>query len=132
MLGPLIKTGPVPKIIQKNTGANTRLYFGVKVHGDRAILRWDLGKECFIVNQICGKDLIKTIVEDFRVKLVNSKTKCLPFRWLLFRPNLLFLCFPFFRSSSQRSKASEGGSLMPTWKMTLNTVPVPTTIKPRY
>lgn len=42
------------------------------------------------------------------------------------------LWFPLLRSSNHFSKASEGGSLIPTWNTTLHTVPVATIIKPRY
>lgn len=47
-------------------------------------------------------------------------------------PLRLNLWFPLLRSSNHFSKASEGGSLIPTWNTTLHTVPVATIIKPRY
>lgn len=51
---------------------------------------------------------------------------------LIFVPFLSVVLFPSFLSPWRFSKASVGGSLVPTWKTILKNVPVPTTMKPRY
>ena len=46
----------------------------------------------------------------------------------VFSFSALFLCFSCFHFI----KAGEGGSRVPTWNIMLNTVPVPTTMNPKY
>ena len=70
-------------------------------------------------------------LENTTLLLCNvAELTTLPFLSLLL--HFLFLFFPFSSFFSRSSKASQGGSLMKRWNITLKNVPTPTTTKAKY
>ena len=84
-------------------------------------------------NAITFNTQLKTALTKWKILFINHSEGVSVHRvYVPFLSIVLFPRFFIFRFSCHFIKASDGGSFVPTWKMTLNRVPVPTTIKPRY